>query len=247
MLLHSEVEMKIYFEVIGIICLIYYFIICYYTKKWNSTFSLFWLGIGIMHIIVAIMPFSQNKKLLALLIVFGIFFLIIEGAICCAMLKNTQKSLTYIIILGAQVRGTKITDSLKRRLDAALVYLNRNPDTCVIVSGGQGKGEALSEAAAMAGYLYKHGIDKARIVLEDTSTSTWENLRNSSKIIGDLKQPVGIVTNNFHMYRALQIAKQIGYSDASGIAATSNPVLQVNYLVREFFAVIWMRIRFFMT
>jgi uncharacterized SAM-binding protein YcdF (DUF218 family) len=241
--------MKIYFEIIGISSLLYYFIISFYTKKWNSTFALFWLAAGIIHSIAAMLSFSQNGK--SLLLVSGVFFwlvfLSVEVVICCAMLKNTKKALPYIIVLGAQVRGTKITNSLKRRLDAALLYLKKNPDTCVIVSGGQGPKEALSEAAAMAGYLQIHGIDRARIVLEDTSTSTWENLRNSSKIIGDLEQPVGVVTNNFHIYRALQIGKQIGFSNINGISATSNPVLQVNYMVREFFAVIWMRIRFFIT
>ncbi|WP_242862894.1 YdcF family protein [Clostridium sp. C105KSO13] len=157
------------------------------------------------------------------------------------MTKRAEAGLSYIIVLGAQVRGTKITNSLMRRLDAALCYLEENSETSVIVSGGQGKGEDISEAFAMAEYLYQHGIDEKRIILEDTSKSTMENLKNSSKIIDDLSRPVGVVTNNFHMYRALQIGKKAGFKNVRGIAATSNPVLQLNYLVREFFAVIWMK------
>ncbi|WP_333812993.1 YdcF family protein, partial [Muricomes intestini] len=79
------------------------------------------------------------------------------------------------------------------------------------------------------------------IVLEDTSRSTWENLQNSGKIIDKLSLPVGVVTNDFHMYRALQIGRKAGFTNIRGIVATSNPVLQLNYLVREFFAVIWMK------
>lgn len=236
--------MRIYFEVTGIVCLLYYFIISFYTRKWNSTFALFWPAFGGIHILLGILPIKGkwNALLLAAVFIFWIVFFVVEMQICAAMLKQADNNLQYIIALGAQVRKTKITNSLKRRLDAALLYLNKNPDTRVIVSGGQGKGEAISEAAAMWEYLCKHGIDSRRIILEDTSTSTWENLRNSSKIIGDLEHPVGIVTNSFHMYRALQIGRKVGFKKIQGITATSNPVLQVNYLFREFFAVIWMKI-----
>ncbi|MGC4017920.1 MAG: YdcF family protein [Muricomes sp.] len=166
----------------------------------------------------------------------------VEIQICAAMLRRAKNGLPYIIVLGAQVRKTVITNSLKRRLDAALFYLKKNPHTQVIVSGGQGKGEDISEAAAMSEYLYLHGIDKRQIILEDTSTSTRENLKNSSKIIGNLAEPVGIITNGFHMYRALQIGRKLGFMNIQGIAATSNPILQINYLMREFFAVIWLKI-----
>lgn len=236
--------MRIYFEATGIVCLLYYFIISFYTRKWNSTFALFWPVFGGIHILLGILPVKGkwNIFLLTAVLVFWIIFFVIEIQICAAMLKRVDNKLQYIIVLGAQVRKTKITNSLKRRLDAARLYLNENPDTRVIVSGGQGKGEDISEAAAMWEYLCQHEIDGERIILEDTSTSTRENLRNSRKIIGDLTQPVGIVTNSFHMYRALQIGRTVGFTDIRGITAPSNPVLQVNYLFREFFAVIWMKI-----
>ena len=148
-----------------------------------------------------------------------------------------------IIILGAQVRGTQITNSLKRRLDAALVYLEQYPETKAVVSGGQGKGEDITEAEAMAVYLEQQGIDRNRISQEDSSTSTWENMKNIGRMIGDLEQPAAVVTNNFHLYRALLIGKKAGFTNLKGIAAGSNPVLLLNYLVREFFAVLWIKIR----
>lgn len=236
--------MGIYFEVTGIVCLLYYLIISFYTRKWNSTFALFWPVFGGIHILLGILPAEGTGSVLLLtaVFIFWLVFFAVEIQICSAMLKRADNKLQYIIVLGAQVRKTKITNSLMRRLDAALLYLSENPDTRVIVSGGQGKGEDISEAAAMWEYLCQHGIDGGRIILEDTSTSTWENLRNSSKIIGDLTQPVGIVTNSFHMYRALQMGRKAGFTDSQGISATSNPILQANYLFREFFAVIWMKI-----
>lgn len=235
--------MRIYFEVVGIICLLYYSAICLYTRKLNSTFALFWPVCSGIHILLGLLAFKGKWSILLWIIIFllWVIFLSVEIQICTAMTKRAEAGLSYIIVLGAQVRGTKITNSLKRRLDAALCYLEENSETSVIVSGGQGKGEDISEAFAMAEYLYQHGIDEKRIILEDTSKSTMENLKNSSKIIDDLSRPVGVVTNNFHMYRALQIGKKAGFKNVRGIAATSNPVLQLNYLVREFFAVIWMK------
>lgn len=97
----------------------------------------------------------------------------------------------WIIVLGAQVRGRKITDSLKRRLDCALAYLTEHPDVHVIVSGGQGKGEEVTEAYAMAQYLENAGIDSGRIVQEDASVNTLENLKFSGKLIEDADAPVG--------------------------------------------------------
>ena len=127
---------------------------------------------------------------------------------------------------------------LMRRLDAAYQYLTDHPETIVIVSGGQGKGELVTEADAMAENLMQRGIATERILREDRSVSTRENLIFSGKYIGDLTQPVALVTNSFHVYRSLLIGRQVGYMHLEGIAATSNPVLLLNYMVREFFAVL---------
>ena len=141
----------------------------------------------------------------------------------------------WIIVLGAQVRGRKITDSLKRRLDSALEYLKEHPDVHVIVSGGQGNDEEVTEAYAMAQYLERAGIDCRRIIQEDASVNTLENLKFSRKLIADVDTPVGIVSNNFHVYRALRLAKKQGYAKPCGIPAKSDARYQVHYLVREFF------------
>ena len=102
-----------------------------------------------------------------------------------------------IIVLGAQVKGIKITDSLKRRLDRAVRYLREFPETKVIVSGGKGPGEDITEADAMGDYLISCGIDPGRIVRENRSASTRENLRYSGKYTDPEHDSVGIVTNGF--------------------------------------------------
>lgn len=171
-------------------------------------------------------------------LVFWILFLTVEIRIAGAMKSRCREEPDCIIVLGAQVRGTKITDSLKRRLDKALEFAEKFPGTRVIVSGGQGPGEEISEAEAMKRYLVKNGVKKERICCEDQSVSTRENLRYSRKYLDADHDRVGIVTNDFHIYRACLIARQEGYKKLSLIPASSNPVFQLNYLVREFFGVI---------
>lgn len=175
-------------------------------------------------------------------------FLVVVFLIWQAVGKVPEEDADYLIVLGAQVRGRKITNSLMRRLDAAYAYLCRNPRTKVIVSGGKGKGEDISEAEAMAENLLKRGINVERILREEMSTSTEENLRFSAEMIQresgiDPENVVVLVTNNFHVYRALMLGRQAGYQKLEGLSATSNPVLQLNYLVREFFAIILTKIR----
>lgn len=156
---------------------------------------------------------------------------------------KTGSATRWIIVLGAQVRGRKITDSLKRRLDCASEYLKEHPDVHVIVSGGQGKDEEVTEAYAMARYLECEGLDRRRIVQEDVSVNTLENLKFSRNLIADVDTPVGIVSNNFHVYRGCVYAKRAGFKEPFPIPASCHPLLFPNYFVRECFAVwkLWLK------
>lgn len=85
----------------------------------------------------------------------------------------------------------------------------------------------------MYDWLTEKGIDGNRLVLEDVSTDTWENMVNSRAKIGTNRVSVGIVTNNFHVYRGAMLAKCAGFADAHGVAGQSHTVMQLHYLVRE--------------
>ena len=151
-----------------------------------------------------------------------------------------------IIVLGAGVNGSTPSLSMCNRLDAALAYLNANPAATVIVSGGQGPGEDITEAKAMADYLTAHGIDSARIVQEDRSRTTRENLENSFAILrahgGDPADGVGIVTSEYHLYRAKRMARSLG-ADPAGIAAeTTLKTMRINYFIREAVAAAYMQL-----
>lgn len=147
----------------------------------------------------------------------------------------------YVIVLGAGINGSTPSLSLRNRLDAAYDYLTANPETVCIVSGGQGPGEALTEALCMFRDLTAKGIDPERIWMEDKSTSTRENIAFSLDLIeektGQRPATAGILSSEYHIYRAKMVA-QAQNLDAIGIPAkTSWAALRINYFLREIVAV----------
>lgn len=143
----------------------------------------------------------------------------------------------YVIVLGAELRrdGTP-KKVLRYRLNAALEYLEENPGTTCVVSGGQGESEVQSEASSMAAYLEEQGLASSRIIEEDRSTNTAENLRFSAELIDDADASVVVATNDFHVCRAVLIAHKQGLPNARGLAAYSEPIYLPQAILRECFA-----------
>ncbi len=220
---------------LGIICLLYYMCICAVMRKWNSTFSRFWPVVGIFLIFI---HWFMNPLLKTLFVAIFTFFLCMEMLILREMFIKSKNNLEYVIVLGAKVNGTVVSESLRRRLDRTVTYMNENPNTKAIVSGSQLGGELITEAEAMKRYLVEAGIDENRIIKEENSFTTEQNLKFSKELILDSSCPVGIITSNYHVYRALCYAKKLGYQEVHGISASTHPVLFVNYMVREFFAIL---------
>ncbi len=140
-----------------------------------------------------------------------------------------------LIVLGAALRGDKPSTLLKGRLDQAVLYLNAHPQSVCVVSGGQGPDELCTEASAMKTYLIRQGIAAERIFTEETSKSTFENIRNSKIIIeqNGLPSAVAIVTQEFHQYRARAFAKQAGFSHVGAVTAATPFHLLGSYWVRD--------------
>lgn len=234
--------MSLILGAISIFCIIYYIFAGSYAG-FNSTFLNFWIIAAIIFAVLSLIFYFKTPKIIRLIIFVSImfsfiFFLIVESLIYSYMTKEAEESASYIIVLGAQIRGERVTKSLAKRLDEAVGYLDENPNCMVIVSGGQGQGENITEAEAMKRYLINKNIDKSRIIKEDKSTSTKENLIFSYEMIEDKEKSIGVVTNNFHVYRAVKLAKKIGIKNVSGLAADADNKLLLNYMVREFFAII---------
>ncbi|MDT8861175.1 YdcF family protein [Alkalihalobacillus sp. MEB130] len=142
----------------------------------------------------------------------------------------------YVIILGARVKGEIPSLSLQHRINAALEYLIENKNTLVIASGGQGPGEDITEAEAIKRELLKNGIEESRILLEEQSTSTLENLTFSKDHIPNLSGKGIIVTNRYHLYRAILIAKDYGL-DVMGLPAETPKSVLVQSYAREYLAI----------
>ena len=121
-----------------------------------------------------------------------------------------------------------------------------HPNALAVVSGGQGEGEDITEAEAMANYLTAHGIDSARIVQEDQSRTTRENLENSFAILRvrgyDPADGVGIVTSEYHVFRAKRMARALGAEPVGIAAETTLPSMRINYFIREAFAAAYMQL-----
>ena len=107
-----------------------------------------------------------------------------------------------------------------------------------VVSGGQGPDEPFPEAQGMAAYLVQHGVAPERIMQESRSTNTVQNIAFSLELIGSTNYRIGIVTNNFHVFRALRLARKAGIQQVSGIAAYSTLWNLPNNLLREILAII---------
>lgn len=145
-------------------------------------------------------------------------------------------NLEYLIVLGAHVDGTRLTLALLERTRRALQYLEKNPDTKAVLSGGKGEGEEITEALAMRIYLVEHGIDPNRLILEERSTNTAENLKFSLELIG-LDHSVGVVTNHFHVFRGTAIGRKRGCKEIYPIPSKYRSWRLLIYIPREILAI----------
>ncbi|MCM3664898.1 YdcF family protein [Mesobacillus subterraneus] len=148
---------------------------------------------------------------------------------------EAPKNADYIIVLGARVKGTVPSLALQFRIDHAAEYLKENPDTIAIASGGKGPGEDISEAESIKNELIAHGIKESRILLEDTSTTTYENIRFSKKLIPKNSELGLVVTNDFHIFRSKMIANNEGL-ELSGLPAKTPVQALLKSYVREYLA-----------
>ena len=148
-----------------------------------------------------------------------------------------------IVVLGAGLRRDTPSDLLRRRLDAAFAFWQEHPSVLIAVTGGQGNGETIPEGVAMARYLEEKGVPASQIVVEDKSTSTEENLLFAKELLArrgvGAEEPVAVVTNAFHCYRARCYARLVGFEQVSSIPAGIALGSVLPCYMREAFAVLY--------
>lgn len=125
-----------------------------------------------------------------------------------------------VIVLGAGLRGSRPSSTLKGRLNAAFEYHKNNPDALIVVSGGQGHDEDITEALAMETYLINLGVPKDRIIKEEASTSTYENFVFSKKLLDtqlESSYKIAYISNDYHVFRAGRIAHDAGFENTTHV------------------------------
>lgn len=201
-------------------------------------------GLCLVYRLLAVLAVSHAggarviRTVLTSLVVIGILAVGITEIIILRSSKgDPEADFRYMVVLGAKVNGTEPSLALRDRLNAAGDYLQSHPDTIAILSGGQGPDEGMTEASCMFRELVEMGIEPERLWLEEKSTSTWENLNFSLDIIeektGERPAHIGLLSSEYHLFRAGLFARECGVA-ASGVPArTSWFTLRLNYFLRE--------------
>ncbi len=145
----------------------------------------------------------------------------------------------YIVVLGAGIIGKRVTPLLAARIDRGIQLLRRNPKALLIMSGGQGPGEDIPEGEAMAAYAVSKGVEAERILIENRSVSTEENLRFSRELMRKERPRIVIVTTAYHVFRALILARKQGIR-CVGFGAKTKWYFTLNALIREFIGYLWL-------
>ena len=218
--------------------------------EWNISFSSICIIISmiLIYVLISAKNISYKNKYTKLIykiyrfvmMLFLSTFIILQGAITINFHRTSDvksiENVNTMIILGAKVNEDGISKTLKRRLDKAIEYYNTNKNiNNIIVSGGQGSDEVVTEALAMKNYLVKNGVSKDKIIMEDKATTTLENIIFSKKIITDknLKGKVLIVTSDYHLFRGQIIASILGI-DNKGLCSISPLSSRIYYMIREY-------------
>lgn len=170
------------------------------------------------------------KVLIALLCAGVLMFSALLGAVLYGSYDHVRGDPGVMVILGCQVKSWGPSILLQDRLDTALEYWEEHPDITIVVSGGQGPDEHISEAQAMYDYLVEQGVDEEQILLEDQSHNTVQNLSCSIKLLAeegfDTTDDMIVVSNGFHLTRVRMLWERVCGTDdnLSTLAAPSSHV-----------------------
>lgn len=232
--------------VLAAVCCLIYCVTAAMVRS-GSHFYVVWGAAGVFFGVLAFLQYFQlwTRIPVGLRRTFWVLVAALVGifviAQCCILSQfgaRGEKNLDYIIVLGAQMREDGPSIVLRYRLDKAYEYLVENGNTICVVSGGKGTNEPCTEAEGMKKYLVEKGISPERILMEDRSTDTSENIAFSAGLIGSTDVSVGIVTNNFHVFRGVQLARHAGFTRVCGIAAPSDIKFLPNNMLREVFGLL---------
>lgn len=198
-----------------------------------------------------LVDFSNGRiPLLTLVNIYGIiasYIMIIASAFTLSSFLNffnwKRRDLKYIVVLGSGLRGDQVTPLLKSRIDKAINIYRGQKKCKMIMSGGQGEDELIPESVAMLNYAVNSGVSKEDIITETQSKNTRENIQLSYNLMMGKPERIAIVTNYYHLFRALLIAKE-NKIKCIGYGAPTKLYFSLNAFIREFIGYLAMKYKF---
>lgn len=229
MIHNKKMNISVLITIAGIIVAIYGFILCIMSNINLGVVLVVILGVFAINIGIFYEKIKELTKSgffkyfkVFLIAVLCIEFILVSFMAVFGNVDNISYNEDAVIVLGAGIRGDKITLPLKMRLDKAIQYHSKNPEAIIVVTGGQGFQETVTEAYAMEKYLVEHGVARNKIIKEEKATSTTENIEFSKELLDKYFEDnysIVVVTNNFHVFRATSVAIKTGFKDVSHIHA----------------------------
>ena len=252
MIHNKKKSISVLITIVGIIVAIYGFVLCIMSNINLGVVLVVLLGVFAINIGMFYEKIKELTKSgffkyfkVFLIAVLCIEFILVSFMAVFGNVDNISYNEDAVIVLGAGIRGDKVTLPLKMRLDKAIQYHSKNPDAIIVVTGGQGFQETVTEAYAMEKYLVEHGIERNKIIKEEKATSTTENMEFSKVLLdkrfGD-NYSVVVITNNFHVFRGTSIAIKTGFNDVSHMHADLQWYNLMPCYLRESLAVLKMLI-----
>lgn len=232
----------------GALCLIYYVFL--ETLAAGQELTVIWLLLAVLFLGIALYknyrkacpgkkpPLWVRTFFVTSLVLLAVLTGVTESRIVAGMVAGAPEGLEYIVILSQEELPGESEEELVGRLDRAVSYLQENPQTCAIVSGGWDSEKGSSRAFVMYRYLLRQGISSERIFWETYSRSTVDNLVNSAAIAGGRQARLGIVVSDYFAYRAVRLARNERLPNVCSVTAATPSWLLPHRLVQELLRVL---------
>lgn len=198
------------------------------------------LGVGILAFM-----FLWHKITKYLKIIFSLLLSVAVIFVSTLIIYGKTDNVTYkenaVVVLGAAVHGTTPSLPLRMRLNRAVEYYNENPNTIIVVSGGQGTQESITEAEAMQKYLVEKGIPSVNILKEENAESTYQNFEYSKQILDEYFKAdytITFITNDYHILRSAMCAEKVGFENATHFHSNTSKSYLISGTLRECLAVL---------
>lgn len=236
--------------ILGMLSLIYYATIRMYSQGQQLTWI--WVVLAGLFVLAGIgkqyrkkhgkrhIPLAVRTFCVTSFILIGVLFGVVTGRILTEMFRTAEEPIDYIVILCQSELSGETEEELEARMETALSYLEENTEVKAIVSGGWNANSGTAPAYHMYRYLVEHGVWVNRIIWENHTGRSTENLIHVKTIVGDTESNhIAIVSSNYFSYRALRMAHQVGIWNLQMIPVTTTGWLLPHRIMVEFLNIVY--------